>query len=92
MVRFMTTGEEPVFNYPACSPSPRTTGSDAVPISPKGRFTDEIRYAGGTTTLLGKAVVTGKFHSNGTEDGVLTYTSFVNPDCNGAADYSTKVH
>jgi hypothetical protein len=91
-VRHLKTKLDPIFNAAQCggTTSSVTQKSKPAHISGKGKFRGVIRYtypdSGGTH---GKAIVKGRFHSNGTEGGKVIAT-FHNPDCNGTGHYSTK--
>jgi hypothetical protein len=90
-VRDLKTKPDGVFNFPSCTPDPTATQtSKPAEISNKGKFKGVVHYtySGGGE---GKAVITGKFKSHGREKGVLTGT-FDNPDCNGAAAYTTNAN
>ena len=91
-VRDLKTKLDPIFNAAECGGTTSSVTQESSPahISGKGKFRGVIHYtypdSGGTH---GKAIVKGRFHSDGTEGGKVIAT-FNNPDCNGKGHYSTK--
>jgi hypothetical protein len=91
-VHHLKTKLDPIFNNDVCggvTPSV-TQESNPARISRRGKFRGVIHYTYPESgDAHGKAIVKGKFHRHGKEDGKVI-ARFENPDCNGSAPYSTK--